>query len=366
MKSRDEVENEQDEAAHDERVRHAGDTVAELIGELDPVTVHPTTIDHGGAIQVSYVISGEKSSQKVANQASYAMDGEDVQGVVNMKQELELGSVIACSSSNNTEYDGSPRRNETATGSDSDQASDDTTAEADCRPFAFQTIVENAPCEATSTGSKIRDDGSHDGAEIGGQSRTGIETEPAGFALAASTWTEGWRKRLPNPEEHCPDDNVSHVVWTVVKLMSAVATTFSEHQRVGQCSRARGNMHGCTSGKVETSQLVYPSRAVPGPASDWIVDNGRPNEREDHGRQHTTTFSGSTNGESDSDGSEHALVDSEHQIWNPGGANRRSCQDITEADVLEVADKFAGRMGESERVSPEEPLERDQGRGGNG
>ncbi len=43
--------------------------------------------------------------------------------------------------------------------------------------------------------------------------------------------------------------------------------------------------------------------------------------------------------------------------------DRRRGQGVSESDVVEVADEFSRGMGESERVAPEEPLERgDTGR----
>ena len=73
-----------------------------------------------------------------------------------------------------------------------------------------------------------------------------------------------------------------------------------------------------------------------------------------------TTFSGGTDGESDGDGGEPALVNRVHEIRDLGGPNRGSAQDIAEANVLKITDKFAGGVRKSKGVSPEEPLERYQ------
>ena len=62
----------------------------------------------------------------------------------------------------------------------------------------------------------------------------------------------------------------------------------------------------------------------------------------------TTTLSNSSDGKSHGDGGEHALVDSEEEIRNLGGANRRSRKDIAESDIVQVADELAGGVREGE------------------
>jgi hypothetical protein len=59
------------------------------------------------------------------------------------------------------------------------------------------------------------------------------------------------------------------------------------------------------------------------------------------------------------DGSEHCLVPCIQEIRNPGATDRRLCKDILEAEVVKSTDELAGVVGEGKRVTPEEPLERD-------
>jgi hypothetical protein len=125
-------------------------------------------------------------------------------------------------------------------------------------------------------------------------------------------------------------------------------------------------VHRCAAGKVIAAHNVAPAIGVPSPAGDGIVNDGGPAEGEDHGRQKTAAFGGGANGECDRDGGEHALVDGKHQIWNAAGADGRRAQDISEANVLEVADEATGAAGEDERIAPEEPLEGDEGGGDDG
>ena len=81
---------------------------------------------------------------------------------------------------------------------------------------------------------------------------------------------------------------------------------------------------------------------------------------------HASSLSNSANSKCNSDGSEHALVDSKQEIGNHGRANRWCSQDISEADILKITKELTRSVGESKRVTPEEPLEGDDGGGHDG
>lgn len=55
--ARDEVHEEQDDAGHAERVGETGNTVGQLVAELDPVVVKPATGDLAEAIEVCNVVA---------------------------------------------------------------------------------------------------------------------------------------------------------------------------------------------------------------------------------------------------------------------------------------------------------------------
>jgi hypothetical protein len=124
-------------------------------------------------------------------------------------------------------------------------------------------------------------------------------------------------------------------------------------------------MHWGSASKVKSSHLEDPSRRIPGPASNRVVDDGCPDEHEDNARKHAATFSNSTDCKSYCDGCEHALVDSKHKIGDLRRSNRWCSEDISEAKVFQVTNVFAGSVGEGERITPEEPLEGDHSRGHN-
>lgn len=46
------------------------------------------------------------------------------------------------------------------------------------------------------------------------------------------------------------------------------------------------------------------------------------------------------------DGSEHALVDGEEQVGNLYAPHGRSAQDVSESNVIKVANEFASRVRE--------------------
>ena len=162
-----------------------------------------------------------------------------------------------------------------------------------------------------------------------------------------------------------------------------MTAALAQHVRVSQSSSSRGNMNRCSAGKVEATHLEDPTRGVPGPAGDGIVDKGRPNEHVDDARQHASTLCYCTNGKSNTgirsalmkvdaedeiyvrDSGEHALVHTEHQVRNSRASNRWSTKDIHQTKVVKISDVLSCSMRESQGITPEEPLEADDCRSHN-
>lgn len=215
-----EVDGEEDDARADEGVGEARDGVSKLVGNLDPVAVEPATGDLGETVEMRNVVGSEESSEQVADQTANSVHGEDIESVIDFEKVLELGSVVAADTADNTEDNSRPGGNETGTRRDGNETGDDAGAEADSGPLAFETVVEETPGHATNGGSQVGNDGGHDGAKVGAERGSGVETEPA------------------HPEEDGADDDVSNVVRAVVEFVSAVATTLAEHERVGESSSA--------------------------------------------------------------------------------------------------------------------------------
>ena len=141
-------------------------------------------------------------------------------------------------------------------------------------------------------------------------------------------------------------------------------------------------MHGRSSGEVQAAHLVDPAGGIPGPAGDGVVDDGGPDEHEDDAGKHAASVRCCSDGQGRSgrvssatitshhgpsvcsrNGSEHALIDGKEQIRNLWTSHGRMCQNVSEADVVEVPNVLARAMRKRQRVSPEEPLER-HNRGG--
>lgn len=166
------------------------------------------------------------------------MDRENVERVVTAQKVLQLGGIVTCSATDDTVDDSRPRRNEARAWSNRDETGYDSGAEANGGPLAFESVVDDAPGHATDTGGKVRDDRSHYSAKVCTERGTGVETEPS------------------DPQEDGSNDDVRHIVWSVVQLLGAVTSPFAQHVRVGQSSGARGNMHGSATSEIESAQTV--------------------------------------------------------------------------------------------------------------
>lgn len=280
-KTWDEVHDEKDNAGSTEGVCETSNGVGKLVGKLNVVTVDPSTWNDSGAIEMSYVVRGKDTSQQVSDDSSNTVLSEDIEGVVNVDEELELGGVVACGSSDNTVDNSGPWWDVSRSWSDGDETSDDTGAETNSGPLLLKTVIEQAPGDSTDGSSNVGNQASHNSTDVGSTGRSTVESEPS------------------NPEENGTEDNVGDVVWAVVEFVSAVSASLSKHERVSQSSRSRRNMDWSSSGEIETSHLVRPSVGVPGPAGKWVVDYGGPDEHEDDGWKHATTLSSGTNGECD-------------------------------------------------------------------
>lgn len=72
------------------------------------MVVEPATIDAGVTVESGDGLAGEECGADVANQAADAVHGKDVKGVVDAKEELDLGGIVGEGSSEDTEDDSGP------------------------------------------------------------------------------------------------------------------------------------------------------------------------------------------------------------------------------------------------------------------
>lgn len=103
----------------------------------------------------------------------------------------------------------------------------------------------------------------------------------------------------------------------IVQLVGAMTPTLPQHHRVGQRRRPRGDMHGCTAGKVQPTHLIRPPAGVPGPAGDRVVYESRPDEHEYDAWQHPPSLGDSAGGDGHRDSREHPLVHGEEEVGDP-------------------------------------------------
>lgn len=56
--------------------------------------VEPAAVDLGEAIEVRYVVGGEEGCEDVADESTDGVLSEDIKGVVDTEDELELGGIL--------------------------------------------------------------------------------------------------------------------------------------------------------------------------------------------------------------------------------------------------------------------------------
>lgn len=149
------------------------------------------------------------------------MDSKDIKSIINPNEEFEFGCKVASKSSDDTENNSRPRRDETRGGGDGNETCDGTRAPTNSTPFAFKSVVDDDPSEATDGGGKISDDASHARAEVAAKGTATIESEPT------------------EPEENCAKNDVGHVVGSVVELVGSMATSLAQHDGISE-SRCTG------------------------------------------------------------------------------------------------------------------------------
>lgn len=225
-------------------------------------------------------LRSKETGEEVSDDTTDTVDSIDIKRIVNTQDILELGTVVASSSTDNTKDNSGPGWDETRSRSNGNETSNNTGAETDGGPLLLESVVKKTPGDTSNGSGQVGHNGGHDSAEVSTQGRTGVESEPS------------------DPEENGTNDNVGDVVRAVVELVSTVTTTLAEHQGVGESSGTGGNVHGSTTSKVETSELEHPTGWVPGPAGNGVVDDGGPDEHEDDARKHAATLSNSANSKS--------------------------------------------------------------------
>ena len=223
-------------------------------------------------------LRSKECGQDVAHKTTDGMNGEDIKSIIDSKNELQLGGIVAGRSTDNSKDNSRPGRNVTRTRRNCDKTRDHAGAEPNRRPFLLQSVIKHTPSNTTDGSSKVGHNGSHDSAHVGAQSRSSIEAEPA------------------NPEENGADDDMGDVVRTIIQFVCSMAPSLAEHERICQGGRTGRDVDRSSSCKIKTTHLEGPAGRIPCPASNGIVDDGRPDEHEDNTWEHTSSFGNGTDG----------------------------------------------------------------------
>jgi hypothetical protein len=104
------VHDEQDQTRAGKGVQAAAEGVGKLVAHLDPMVIEPTTGNVRRAVQYGDVVGGEECGADVADEAADTVNGEDVEGIINAEQKLELRGVVGKCGAEDTEDDSSPCR----------------------------------------------------------------------------------------------------------------------------------------------------------------------------------------------------------------------------------------------------------------
>lgn len=328
-----------DGADHKRPCRHHGN-VCDLLSELDPIAVNPTTSKgtRADTVEANDVGCGKDTVEEETDHAGDTVLGEDIHGIVNLDPVLDLGGEIADDSRRDTEHDGCPERDETRGRGGSDESGNGTRAPADHGPLASEAPVEEHPGHGAEHGGDGTVPACVDGTEVGAKGRATVESEPA------------------EPEEDGAESDERDVVGTEVEHHLLLAST--ENHGVGKCRHTRGNFDGTTSGVVEHSPLEGPSVGIPHPVGNRAVHDGGPAEDENHCRHDAAALGDGTHDNGSGNGGELQLVEGVQQIGNQDTALRRVAQGVHETELFQVTNEWVvgGVSAESERVAPKVPL----------
>lgn len=94
VETRDQVHDEQDDTCPDEGVRSSGERIRKLVPDLDPVLVDPSSVNLSDPVQSRNIVRCEEGRAYVANKTAHTVDCENVEGVVDTKDEFQLRSVV--------------------------------------------------------------------------------------------------------------------------------------------------------------------------------------------------------------------------------------------------------------------------------
>lgn len=130
----------------------------------------------------------------------------------------------------------------------------------------------------------------------------------------------------------------------------------AKHPGVGKTTNTRADFYRSSSCVIQNAPGESPAVGAPYPAGDRSVDEGDPEEDEDHGGHEATSFSNSSHQDCYSYAAEFHLEEGVEQGRDQGRTGRRFTQDVLVATKVEISDEPVGRGGrECQGVTPDVP-----------
>lgn len=182
VKTRDEVDGVSNQGAHDECIGGARDDVSNLLVNGGEVAGEETTAGSGdlsAAAETNDVVSAEEGVEEQADHASDAVLSEHIHRVIDFDPVLDLGREVGNNAGDDAEDNGSPRSDESRSGSGGDKTRNETGTPADHRPLARKAPIKKNPSHGAENTSKVGVPASHCSAKVGTESRATVECKPA-------------------------------------------------------------------------------------------------------------------------------------------------------------------------------------------
>lgn len=334
-----------DDRGDDEDVGTARADVGELDVELLEVALHEASGDGGvDFVQGDDVVGGEDAVEEETDDTCDTVLTEQVESVVDADPVLDLGSIIAADAGNDAQDDAGPRWDHAGAWGSSDETGDGSGTEADHGVLAVMPEIEQAPYDTGEGRSDTGVPSSDGGTKVCTKSGASVEADPS------------------EPKHERSEGDERDVMGTEVDELAF--STSAENPGVSETAQTGADLDRASTSVVEHTPFESPTVDVPNPARDGCVDDGGPNESEDHGGENTTTLGHRAHQDGHGNGRELELVERVEELRDQWGAGTRCVEHISQSDVVEVADESVGGAGgEGERVTPEVPLEDDHGVG---
>ena len=248
------------------------------------------------------VSGGEEAGQDGTESSPHSVDPEGVEGVVIAELAFDdADKEVRNHPGENADQHGTAGGDETAGGSDHDQATNDPGAKAEHAGLATVEVFDQRPHEAGSGGCK---GGCHEGVRgnaVGGQRGASVEAIPA------------------DPEHSGADHAKHHAVGC--HLFLGVAVALAQDNAENQGRPAGGHVDHGAAGEVDRGDLgvavpdtVHQAGATPDHVGHREINHHHPEGDEGHDRIELHALSDSTDDQRRRDDREHQLIHCEYAL----------------------------------------------------